>query len=247
MAARAGGRLCARKVKRKLYLLLEIDVGSVTMFGGGGCQEIQPSIGASPLSEAGGEGRGGGLGRSHDISCTPPRYGSELVAEFGSQLWNLRKRSTAGGSGVVASRANPTLEFMPFPRNSVHCLEIPSLARKCSAGNHRGKISQWISSNYWFSLALAVSRIYLHRQLSFVISFKARLLGVFLQPSSASFPVQYFSTRGIRRLFLEFYFYKVSFSVTFSDYHVFIFSSVGLSFSFFTLVFVPRVNSNNYT
>lgn len=142
MAARARGRLCARKVKRKLYLLLEIDVGSVTMFGGGGCQEIQPSIGASPLSEAGGEGRGGGLGRSHDISCTPPRYGSELVAEFGSQLWNLRKRSTAGGSGVVASCANPTLEFMPFPRNSVHCLEIPSLARKCSTGNHRGKISQ---------------------------------------------------------------------------------------------------------
>lgn len=217
------------------------------MFGGGGCQEIQPSIGASPLSEAGGEGRGGGLGRSHDISCTPPRYGSELVAEFGSQLWNLRKRSTAGGSGVVASCANPTLEFMPFPRNSVHCLEIPSLARKCSTGNHRGKISQWISSNYRFSLALAVSRIYLHRQLSFVISFKARLLGVFLQLSSASFSVQYFSTRGIRRLFLEFYFYKVSFSATISDYHVFMFSSVALSFSFFTLAFVPRVNSNNYT
>lgn len=116
--------MCARKVKRKLYLLLEIDVGSVTMFGGGGCQEIQPSIGASPLSEAGGEGRGGGLGRSHDISCTPPRYGSELVAEFGSQLWNLRKRS----KWLVAPELLPRAPIQPL--NLCPSLVIPSTVWK---------------------------------------------------------------------------------------------------------------------
>lgn len=128
----------------------EIDARSVTTFG---CQEIQPIYRRFSFARRWRRSRRRRreVARGRDILAC---YGSELVAEFGSRLWNSRKEEEKASCCLIRK---PSLEFMrpPSPYNSVHRLEIRWLENVPRMVMRLGNLSDRICPNS-FRVALGV-------------------------------------------------------------------------------------------